>query len=116
VTRRVVRVTPDLFHQLEQRLPAERGPQGEPTVAEFVASDRLDIVRAFEVLWDELPELIPGRPDYRVLILTTRLVPHVVVSGQLSPIDGAVELTKIRLDFVGLPDPDEHSQDDNPDD
>jgi hypothetical protein len=112
VSRRTVRVTPELFRQLDRNLHHERGPRGEPTPAELAASDLLDIVDAFAGLWDSLPELIPGRSDYRVLILTTRLVPHVTVTGQLSPVDGAIELTKIRLDFEGLPDPDEHDQDD----
>ena len=54
MTRRVVRVTPDLFRQLDAQLPAERGPRGEPTVAEFAATDLLDIVQTFSALWDQL--------------------------------------------------------------
>jgi hypothetical protein len=113
VTRRVVRVLPDLYRALEAQLPEDRGPNGEPTVAEFAGSDLLDIVDTFADLWDQLPQPIPGRSDYRELILTTRLVPHAVVRGQLSPVDGAVEIADIELDLVGLlPAPDE---DDGPD-
>jgi hypothetical protein len=73
----------------------------------------LDIVTAFENLWDALPESIAGRPDYRKLILTTRLAPFVVVRGQLSRRDGVIELYNIQLDFAGRVDPhdDEHDQD-----
>lgn len=72
MTRRVVRVLTSLFEQLEVQLPSERGPKGEPTAAEFAASDLLNIVEAFSMLWDELPMRIIGRPDYRDLITTTR--------------------------------------------
>ena len=105
MTRRVVRVSPNVFEQLELQLPSERGPKGEPTAAEFAASDLLNIVEAFAVLWHELPLRIIGRPDYRDLITTTRLVYAVRVRGQLSPVDGAIELTDIVLDLRG-PDPD----------
>jgi hypothetical protein len=106
-----VRVLPDLFLALAQQLPHERDDSGRPTVAEFEASDLLDIVAAFEDLWDQLPESIPGRGDYRKLILTTRLVPYVVVRGQWSRRYNMIELYNIQLEFVGLTDPDEHDQD-----
>jgi hypothetical protein len=101
VTRRVVRVLPSLFEQLDLQPPDERGPQGEPTAAEFAASDLLDIVEAFAVLWDQLPTRIAGRPDYRDLITAGRLVYAVRVRGQLSPVDGAIELTDVVIDLHG---------------
>jgi hypothetical protein len=113
VTRRRVRVHPDLFLQLQEQLPREPDDSGAPTVAEFAASDLLDIVSSFEGLWDVLPTFIRGRQDYRELIVTTRLVPHVVVRGQISPRDGAIELVEIELDLIGLPGPGEHDQDDS---
>jgi hypothetical protein len=44
---------------------------------------------------------IVGRPDYRDLITTTRLVYAIRVRGQLSPVDGAIELTDIVIDLHG---------------
>ena len=70
MTRRVVRVLPEFFVLLDEQLPAERGPNGEPMVAEFAASDLLVIVDRFATRWDELPMPYPGRPDYRGLILS----------------------------------------------
>jgi hypothetical protein len=99
VSRRVVRILPEFFILLDEQLPQERGPAGEPTAAEFAASDLLEIVEVFATRWDELPMPIRGRPDYRGLVLTTRLVPYVAVRGQLSPRDGAVELIDIVLDL-----------------
>ena len=107
MTRRVVRVAPEFFTSLDAQLPDSRGPAGEPTAAEFAASDLLDIVEAFSTLWDELATPIPGRPEHRDLILTTRLVPIVMVRGQLSPVDGAVELIDIEIDLLGLPSADD---------
>jgi hypothetical protein len=113
VTRRPVRVLPEFFVLLEAQLPAERGPHGEPTVAEFAASDLLDIVEAFAQLWDQLPMPIGGRPDYRDLIVTGRLVFAVSVRGQLSPLDGAIELVDISLDLHG---PEQHPDDSDAED
>jgi hypothetical protein len=45
-----------------------------------------------------LPEIIPGRPQYRQLSTTGRLVPRISVVGQLAP-DGAIQLVSIDLDL-----------------
>ena len=105
---------PELYRQLEAQLPTARGPRGEPTVAEFAASDLLDIVDIFAEQWDDLLKGIPGRSDYRDLWFDSRLVYAVVVRGQLSPVDGAIELVDIILDAHGpeFGDPDEDEQDD----
>ena len=107
MTRRVVRVAAELFVLLDAQLPDERGPHGEPTAAEFAAGDLMDLVEEFATGWDGLATPIRGRTDYRVLITTTHLVPYVSVYGQLSPVDGAIELIDIDLDLGGpWPDPD----------
>jgi hypothetical protein len=54
----------------------------------------LAIIEEFATGWDDLPEQIPGGPEYRVLIKTGRTVPMVSVVGQLAP-DGAIELVDI---------------------
>ena len=48
--------------------------------------------------WDTLAELIPGRPDYRIVLAAGLLVPRIAVAGQLAP-DGAIELIRLRLDL-----------------
>jgi hypothetical protein len=107
MTRRVVRVTAEFFVLLDQQLPDQRGPHGEPTAAEFAAGDLMDLVEEFATSWDTLGTPIRGRTDYRVLITTTHLVPYVSVYAQLSPVDGAVELIDIDIDLGGpWPDPD----------
>jgi hypothetical protein len=68
MTRRVVRIAPEFFVSLDSQLPGVRGPAGEPSTAEFAASDLLDIVEAFATLWGQLPMPIQGRPDYRDMI------------------------------------------------
>lgn len=96
-SRRVVRANPAFFEDLDRQLPAMRGPNGEPSTADFQAFELLRIVDQFATGWDELPELIPGRPDYRLLIGSGTLVGGFSVIGQLAP-DGAVELVQLDID------------------
>ncbi|MCB0995613.1 MAG: hypothetical protein R2699_12495 [Acidimicrobiales bacterium] len=96
--RRTVRTTQQFFEDLDRQLPAERGPNGEPSVHDFQVYELLRIVEQFAVEWDTLAELIPGRPDYRIVLAAGLLVPRIAVAGQLAP-DGAIELIRLRLDL-----------------
>lgn len=58
--------------------------------------------RSLATRFDGLPELIAGRPQYRVLIGAGLLVPHFAVVGQLAA-DGAVERVELELDFDPAP-------------
>ncbi|WP_088319131.1 hypothetical protein [Kineosporia sp. R_H_3] len=98
MTRRVVRASPDFFAHLDTQLGDERGPAGEPSIADFQAYELLPLVEEFATGWDQLPELIPGRPEYRILIKTGYLIPLISVVGQLAP-DGAIDLTEIQIDL-----------------
>lgn len=70
--RREVRATLDFFHDLDRQLPTERGPNGEPSTSDFQTFELFEIVEKFAVGFNELPALIPGRDDYRILISTGR--------------------------------------------
>lgn len=96
--RRVVRTTAAFFEDLDAQLRPERGPHGEPAVHDFQVFELLRIVERFATGFDELAELIPGRPEYRVLIAAGVLVPRISVVGQLAP-DGAVELVELDIDL-----------------
>ena len=95
--RRVVRATARFFSDLDRQLPAERGPNGEPSTNDFQVLDLLRIVEEFATRWNDLPELIPGRSHYRILLATGNVVPRFAVIAQLAP-DGAVELVQLDLD------------------
>lgn len=97
--RRTVRVSRDVFDELDRVLGAERGPNGEPSVNDFLTIDLLPIVDAFAKRFDDLPEAIPGRPDYRLLINAGALVRGASVIGQLVS-DDSIELVYIKLDLV----------------
>jgi hypothetical protein len=97
--RRVVRATADFFHDLDRQLRPERGPEGQPSANDFQVFELIRIVDRFATGFDDLPELIPGRPDYRLLISTGMLVPRFAVVGQLAA-DGAVELVQLDLDLA----------------
>lgn len=96
--RRTVRATAGLFEDLDRQLGPERGANGEPSSNDFQVFDLLRIVDRFATGFDDLPELIPGRADYRVLISMGMLVPQLAVVGQLAP-DGAIELVQLDLDI-----------------
>ncbi|MBI2168869.1 MAG: hypothetical protein HYU28_05125 [Actinobacteria bacterium] len=100
--RRSVRATAGFFEDLDQQLPPERGPSGEPSTNDFQALELLRIVERFAIGFDDLPELIPGRSDYRILIAAGMLVPRFAVVGQLAS-DGAVELVQLELDLDAEP-------------
>lgn len=86
-------------------------------MAEFASTDLLDVVETFATRWDDLPATIPGRWDYRTLMTRGRLAYAVAVSGQLSPVDGAIELTGITIDLHGpTPHPDDPDEHDTGDD
>jgi hypothetical protein len=65
---------------------------------DFQAFELLRIVERFAVGFHELPMLIPGRPDYRILIAAGALVPRLAVVGQLAS-DGADELVQLDIDL-----------------
>lgn len=92
-----VRGAASFFEDLDRRLPNERGPNGEPSRTDFQTFELLNIVERFATGFDDLPELIPRRSDYRVLITTGILVRAYSVVGQLRP-DGAIELIALEVD------------------
>jgi hypothetical protein len=100
--RRSVRATATFFEDLDAQLGPERGPSGEPSAHDFLVFELLRIVEVFAARFDELPELIPGRPQYRLLIGAGLLVPRFAVVGQLAA-DGAVELVELELDLDAAP-------------
>ena len=113
--RRTVRATRGFFDDLDRQLAAERGPGGQPSRGDFQSQELLEIVEVFATGFDDLPPLVPGRPDYRVLITKGRLVPAIAVVAQLAR-DGAVELVQLTLDLVGPEDSVAEDEDDDRDD
>lgn len=92
-----MRATAGFFEDLDRQLPAERGSNGEPSTNDFQTFELLEIVDRFAEGFDDLPELIEGRPDYGVLISTGLLVRGFAVVGQLAR-DGSVELISLDID------------------
>lgn len=96
--RRPVRATYGCFEDLDRQLGSERGPNGEPSRADFQTIELLRVVDRFAVQFDDLPELIPGRSDYRVLLTSGVLVRALNVVGHLAS-DGAIALVSIDIDL-----------------
>jgi len=95
--RRPVRATLGFFHDLDRQLPSERGPGGEPSTSDFQTFELLAIIEVFAARFDELPALITGRDDYRILVSTGVVVRAYRVVGQ-TVADGAVELISLDVD------------------
>jgi hypothetical protein len=95
--RRVVRATSSFFDDLDRQMPVERGPSGEASSRDFQTFELLRIVERFATGFDDLPELIAGRSEYRVLVAEGTLVYGFAVVGQLAS-DGAVELVQLDVD------------------
>jgi hypothetical protein len=96
--RRSVRISSSFFTDLDAQLAHERGPNGEPSVHDFQVYELLRIVDRVATGWDALPELIPNRPDYRILTAAGILVPVFTVVAQLAT-DGAIELVALDIDI-----------------
>jgi hypothetical protein len=94
--RRDVRPTRDFYLALERQLPAQRGRAGQPSRADFQFHELVPIFTRFATGWDDLPRLVSGRDDYRVLVVRGVLLRAISVIGQLAP-DGAIELVDIEL-------------------
>ena len=96
--RRPVRVDPRFLEQLDAQLGEERGPNGEPSRIDFLRFELPAIEDDFALRFEELGEVIPGRPDYRQIITAGRLVPGIAIVGQLTA-DGSVLLLGVELDL-----------------
>jgi hypothetical protein len=96
--RRRVRVAESFFEQLDELLPADRGPNGEASATDFLVIDLPSIVDHFATGFDSLPEVIEGVPSARMLINVGRLVSRFVVFG-LEAADGSIDLIGIHLDL-----------------
>ena len=95
--RRAVRPTAGFFDDLDRQLGPERGPNGEPSTNDFQVFELFRIIELLATGFDGLPEPIPGRPDYHVLIATGTIVPRYAVTAQLLP-DGSIELVQLDID------------------
>jgi hypothetical protein len=73
--RRVVRATSGFFEDLDGQLGPEHGPNGEPSSNDFQVFELFRIIEQFAIGFDDLPQPIPGRPDYRILIAAGTVVP-----------------------------------------
>lgn len=96
--RRAVRTTEEFWVALDLALPTGTDPSWHA----FAAHDLPTAVERFATEWDTLPAFIAGRPEYRLLITAGEIVSVYAIEAQLTP-DGAVELVKIFIDTVGLP-------------
>lgn len=82
---------------LDLQFGPDRGPNGEPSATDFLVIDLPEIVDAFALGFDELPEVIEGLRSARVYIGAGALVSGVAVYG-VEVADGVVELIGVEID------------------
>jgi hypothetical protein len=85
-----------VFDAIDEVLPAERGPYGEPSAGDFVANELPSIVERFAVDFDALPAA-EGLAGLRELIAPGIYVRVFAAYGMLLT-DDTVELTSISLE------------------
>jgi hypothetical protein len=107
---RYVRVTDDLWAQLESLFPQERPGDGTPSLHDFVSTTLVEVQRRFAEDWETLAPTIPGRTEYRTVWGSGPYVARFDVDGQLAP-DGHIELTRISIEFRQPADEPEDSDD-----
>jgi hypothetical protein len=98
VARREARVTAGFVDQLDAQLPAERTGTGTPSRGDFLAIELPSIMHRFADAFDELPEVVEGVSDARVLLAPGLSVHAVAVYGLLAD-DGAVDLVGLAIDL-----------------
>lgn len=78
MTRRRVVVRPEFFDRLEELLPEERSPSGEPSTTDFVLHDLTAVIDtlAAEYLGRTMPT---EETDVRILVAAGVVVPFVVI-------------------------------------
>lgn len=96
MSRRRVRVSPIVFDTIDEVLPVERGPNGEPSAGDFVANELPSIVERFAVDFDDLSQA-EGLLGMRELIAPGQYVRMFAAYGLLLT-DGTIELSSIALE------------------
>ncbi len=96
MSRRRVRVSSTVFEAIDQLLPTERGPHGEPAAHDFVSRELPVIIEKFAIDFDELPQE-GGLDGARVLVGPGAFVRTYAVYGILLT-DDTIELTSISLE------------------
>ncbi len=86
----------ELTHQYFPDL--ERSPDGRPSHNDFIVLDLEPTKRFFSNRFFDLPELHPGRPDYRVRTFRGQVAPLIQITGQLLPNGQIIELLILEVD------------------
>lgn len=95
--RREIRVAPSFFDSLDLQLRPERGAHGDPSSTDFLVIDLPEIVEAFALRFEHLPEVAEGVRSARVYVGAGALVSGLAVYG-VELTDGVIELIGVEID------------------
>lgn len=96
--RRPVRVDDQFLELLDSQLGLERQPSGGPSTTDFLLVELPPIVELFATNFDRLAMPIPGRPDYRSVLIVGIYIPRILATGHLGP-HGYIPLLSVQLDL-----------------
>ena len=82
--RRRVIVLDSFFDYLEEVLPSERGPDGTPSITDFIVLDLMGVTDALAEDYEGTTNPVPGLPGYRIFITSGSTVSHLAVYVRLS--------------------------------
>lgn len=81
--RRTVRVADGFFERLDELLPSERGPGGEPSATDFLLHEMPTVIDRLAEDFEGSTLTVAGREDLRVLVTAGVLVPFIAVYAVL---------------------------------
>ena len=94
--RRQVRVAPSFFDRLDELLPAERGPTGVPSTADFLLHEIPPLIDLLALDYEAATLAVKDVPEVRVLVATGVLVARLALYVVLA--DDAVEIIYLEID------------------
>jgi hypothetical protein len=95
--RRQVRVAQSFFDRLDELLPPERGPRGQPSTVDFLLHEMPTIIDGLAQDYEAVTTALTALSEVRVLITAGLLIPYIAVYAVIAP-DHAIELIYLEID------------------
>jgi hypothetical protein len=95
--RRQVRVAQSFFDRLDELLPQERGPRGQPSTVDFLLHEMPTIIDGLAQAYETVTAALTELSEVRVLITAGLLIPYIAVYAVIAA-DDAIELIYLEID------------------
>jgi hypothetical protein len=95
--RRQVRVAQSFFDRLDELLPQERGPHGQPSTVDFLLHEMPTIIDGLAQDYEAVTAALAELSEVRALITAGLLIPYIAVYAVIAA-DDAIELIYLEID------------------